>query len=176
MIQIEYRNEQCNEQDSRGSTWSRGDQARSRWICIRSEVRGEYSWFKSWLRFGGHTVKGKVSKGRIWRQESLRHSKDEGWYTFNNKRKLLRHCSVSMQIFYWFFKDFAHARNAFLQLTATIQRDFFAAWRHIPRGMWLQRSGWISMRSAVNVGLVCDVRGGSIYHVHVWKNVRSGES
>ena len=35
---------------------------------------------------------------------------------YDNKRKLVRLCSFSMRIFYWFFKDFEHAENIFLHL------------------------------------------------------------
>ena len=54
-------------------------------------------------------VRGQDMKG------SLRHIKGQGsTHFFDNKRKPVRQRNFSMQIFYWFFKSFAHVRNAFL--------------------------------------------------------------
>ena len=61
----------------------------SQWICMRSSVKGEYALFKSWSRLGGHMIKGKGSKGRTWRQGSLRHLKGQGSTHFGQQKKAI---------------------------------------------------------------------------------------
>ena len=52
-----------------------------------------------------------------------------------------------------------------------MKKKTFAVWRHIPRGKWRQRSRWICMRSEVNVGSLCDVKGHAEY---AWGQVNVG--